>query len=158
MTVFSAAARRAPRASSGFTLIELMIVVVIIAILSAMAMYAYTGYVARAQRADARNQLLQAAQFMQRFYSANDSYMTDRTNKPVAGQIPASLNNSPADSTPIYTLSVPALTALTYTLVMTPVAGGPRANDSCGAFSVTSTGVRGISTSTDQTQRDICWK
>ena len=161
MTVFSAPARRSARLSSGFTLIELMITVAIIAILSAMALFAYGGYVARARRADARNQLLQAAQFMQQFYSANDSFSTDRTNHAVA--IPTILAQSPADSTPIYTLSfaVGMPTVLSYQLVMTPVTSGPMASDSCGAFTITATGVRGITsggTPGTPAQRDICWK
>jgi type IV pilus assembly protein PilE len=54
------------RPISGFTLIELMIVVAIVAILASIALPSYTSYIARARRADARTQLRQAAQFMQR--------------------------------------------------------------------------------------------
>jgi prepilin-type N-terminal cleavage/methylation domain-containing protein len=47
----------------GFTLIELMIVLAVIAILAAIAYPSYTRYVLRAKRADAKQQLLQAAQW-----------------------------------------------------------------------------------------------
>lgn len=156
---FGASRLSARRSSSGFTLIELMIVVAIIAILSAIAMYAYSGYIARGKRADARNQLMQAAQFMQQFYSANDSFSKDRTGATVV--IPASLQQSPSGSTAIYTLSTPTTTAMTYTLTMTPVSPGSMAADSCGAFTLTSTGIRGILTSAgvgSDSQRDACWK
>jgi type IV pilus assembly protein PilE len=157
-----AAKRSAWRSARGFTLIELMIVVAIISVLSALAMYAYSGYVARAKRADARNQLLQAAQFMQQFYSANDSFSTDRTGAAVA--IPQSLMQSPSGSAAVYVLTQTqnaAPAAPNYTLSMTPVNPGPMAADSCGAFTVTSIGIRGIvvgGAAGSSDQRDICWK
>ena len=140
---------------SGFTLIELMIVVAIIAILASIALPSYTSYVARARRADARTQLLQVAQFMQRFYTANDTYVQDRAANLVATQVPSGLNQSPGDGTVIYTLNIPTPTATTFTLQMVPVPGGPMANDGCGTFTLTSTGVRGV---TGTTARDTCWK
>lgn len=140
---------------SGFTLIEVMIVVAIIAILASIALPSYTSYVARARRADARTQLLQVAQFMQRFYTANDSYVQDRASNLVATQVPTNLNQSPGDGNAIYTLNIPTPTTTSFTLQMVPVAGGPMAGDDCGSFTLTSTGVRGV---TGSLPRDTCWK
>ena len=149
-----------PRRShgSGFTLVEIMIVVAIIAILASIALPAYTGYIARAKRADARTQLLQVAQFMQRFYAANDSYVQDRVGNGVFTQVPTSLTQSPADSTKLYDLEIPNanLSATAYTIKMVPDSAGAMASDPCGTFTLTSVGVRGI-TGTGMT-RDDCWK
>ena len=58
------------RHSSGFTLIEVMIVVAIVAILSAIALPSYTEYIRRSHRADARAGLLQAQQWLERAATA----------------------------------------------------------------------------------------
>lgn len=152
---------QAPARSLGFTLIELMIAAAIVAILASIALPSYTGYIARAQRADARSQLQQTAQFMQRFYAANDSYVSDRAGNDVLGQIPASIKQSPADSTALYQLAIPTVNAVSYTLQMVPVAGRKMANDECGTFTVTSTGLRGVlvaGTAGSAALRDKCWK
>lgn len=147
--------------NKGFTLIELMITVAIVSILAAIALPQYSQYVARARRADARAQLMAAAQFMQRFNSANDRYDQDRSSNGVLTQMPTALQRSPADGTQIYTLSAPTLTATTYTLNMAPNVGSSMASDTCGTFTITSAGVKGNivnGTAANTTVRDNCWK
>jgi type IV pilus assembly protein PilE len=153
---------RRPR---GFTLIEIMVVVAIVAILAAIALPSYTQYIARAKRADARSQLLQVAQFMQRFYAANDRFDQDRSGATVDTLIPAGLSVSPATGTALYQLNSTITTLATatftvsttgYTLRMAPIEALPMATDACGIFTLTSTGVRGVSGAT--LSRDECWK
>ena len=159
-------ARRSPARIAGFTLVKLMIVVAVVGVLTAIALPSYTSYIARAQRADARAQLLQVAQFMQRFYAANDRFDQDRAGTSVLSVMPTNLKKSPADSTTAmyqlnsaitsagsYTITV---TVSAYTLTMAPISGTRMANDGCGAFRVNSLGVRTI-TGTGKT-RDECWK
>ena len=147
----------------GFTLIELMVVVAIVAVLAAIAVPSYASYVARARRADARGQLVQVAQFMQRFYVANDDFSTDLAGNNVVDRVPANLLQSPADSMPIYNLAIPAatLSATRYEIRMEPDAAGVMGNDTCGSFTLTSTGVRGVrvgGVAGTTSQRDTCWK
>jgi type IV pilus assembly protein PilE len=149
--------RQAPspgRRAGGFTLIELMIVVAIIAIISAVAVPSYTSHIAKSRRADARTQLLQGAQFMQRFYAANDQFEKDRANNDVIDKIPDSLKRAPADGNQLYELRVNA-TVTAYTLTMAPIAGTRMATDPCGSFTLNSVGVRGV---TGTRSRDECWK
>ena len=144
----------------GFTLIELMVAVAIVAILASVALPSYTIYIARAKRADARTQLVQVAQFMQRFYTANDQYQYDRSANEVSTRIPAGLARSPSDGTALYTLTVVA-DATTYTLTMAPEPGLSMAGDECGSFRLTSTGVRSVvvgGVNNIATLRDKCWK
>jgi len=148
---------RGSAAAKGFTLIEIMIVVAIIAIIAAIALPSYTSYVARARRADARAPLLQATQFMQRFYSANDQYHKTRDGtKDAIDVLPDNLKKSPTEGTALYALSFSGTpTASAYTLQMVPVAGTSMASDTCGTYTINQAGVKTVSGSKSVAE---CWK
>lgn len=153
--------RHARTRLDGLTLIELMIVISILALLVSIALPSYSEYVARARRADARTQLLQVAQFMQRFYAANDGYQVDRANNTVTSQVPANLMKSPADSEAVYTLEITDATRSSFEIRMIPVPGGPMGADKCGTFALSSLGARTVvvdGVSNASTLRDSCWK
>lgn len=156
---------KCPARVSGFTLIELMVTVAIVGILVSIALPSYSRYVARARRADARAQLVQAAQFMQRFYAGNDSFKTDRSANAVLTQFPANLMQSPADATSqaFYKLAIPDATLddMKYTLHMVPVAGSVMSGDECGSLTLDSTGLRGVIVAGavgNASVRDSCWR
>lgn len=114
---------------AGFTLIELMIVVTIIGILAAVVFPAYQEHVRSARRTAAMGCLMERTHFMERFYSANMTYV---------GAAPPAC---PGEVTQFYNIAPPAnLTATTYTLAANPI--GAQAGDRCGNLSVNETGNR----------------
>ena len=62
--------------SSGFTLIELMIVVGILGVLAAIAYPNYTEYVQRSNRGEGQALLNDAAASQERFFAQNNRYVT----------------------------------------------------------------------------------
>ena len=142
------ACRRPAAVAPGFTLIELMIVLAIVGILAMVAYPSYMESVKRGQRSSARTSLLEAQQFMERFYAANSRYTTDEAGS-VSPTLPARLLAVPAEA-PRYNLSVVA-TLNAYTLTATPIG-----TDICGDLTLTHTGVKGRSASEPTVAE--CWR
>jgi len=135
-------------AARGITLIELMIVVAVIGILASVAYPSYRDYVLRAARADARVALLDNAQFLERNYTLTNNYNV------AAGGGSISTSSLPRQTTPEsgaarYNITL-VVNAQTYTLTATPT--GAQASDTCGALTLTNTGLRGAGDDVG-----ICW-
>jgi type IV pilus assembly protein PilE len=141
------------QAARGFTLIELMVVVSIIGILAALAYPNYTEYVARGKRGKAQSALLEAAQFMQRYYAANNRYDKNLSGLTIANTDVAAAVTNGADLH--YDIKVTA-GANSYTLTAERKTAGLMASDKCGNFTLDQTGLKGQANATASLAD--CWK
>ena len=112
--------------SSGFSLIELMIVIVIMAILSAIAYPSYQDSIYKSRRADAKSDLVEIASFLERYFTENNSYIV------------AALPDSITSEYYIYSSA-----ANTFSFVLTATSIGTQTSDPCGNLTLTHTGVKG---------------
>lgn len=135
------------RAAAGFTLVEVIIVVLIISVLAAIAYPAYQDSVVKARRNAAKACVMEATQFMERFFTTNAlTYV----------------------GAPAVWTGCAAGTDVTNHYTVTPVAAGPRAftvtatprglqlakDTECGTLSINNIGVK---TRSGSESVDYCW-
>ena len=150
--------------SRGFTLIEIMIVVAIVGVLAAVALPSYLENLRRGDRAAARSTLLLAGQYMHKFYSANDSYQTDRGgNNLTVSAMPTTITQTSSSGNVYYELDIStspcSLTGASFTICFKPV--NKMAGDKCGIYTLDHTGAKGIwvgGSAGSAALRDECWK
>lgn len=132
---------------AGMTLVELMIVTAIIAILAAIAYPSYQNYVARTHRSAAESCLSQYAQFMERYYTTNLSYV---------GAVPSLPCRTDNGLNQRYTIVAnnPLPTASTYVVTATPISLQARVDAQCGTLTIDQTGRRQVSGTAGI---DRCW-
>lgn len=143
---------------SGFTLIELMVVVVIISILAMIAYPSYMRTVAKSHRRAAQACLVNYAQYMERFYTANMRYdkSADETED---NELPefdcASEQNTGKD----YEYEIRAVARATYILGASPKENSAQAerDAACGTLTINQAGTRGAAGSTEAAVVEKCW-
>ena len=140
---------RPSRSTAGFTLIELMVVVAIVAILAAIAVPAYGDAVRKSRRGQAKADLVEIAQRLERFHTVNNRYTGFWTSTFAGAPVP-----SPDQGTPAYLITIGATEAANaYTLTATPQ--GDQVKDvRCGVLTVNHLGLKaenGTGTTAD------CW-
>jgi type IV pilus assembly protein PilE len=150
--------RAAPRSdSTGFTLIELMVVVLIGAILATIAAPSYLTYIRKSRRTEARSALLDLASREERYMSSNNSYTNAAANLGYPA-LPTTIGAG------YYTLTVGAPVAATatapasFTATATPVAGNGQDKDTqCASFTVDSTGKQSSVNTGGTDSTSTCW-
>lgn len=121
----------------GFTLVELMIVVAVVAILAAIAYPSYQNQVRKSRRAQAKADLVESAQILERYHTVNNSYGTSMA------AVNGLTNQSPRTGTAQYTIAISNQAANTYTLTATPTTTQGQNKDSCGTLTLNQAGARG---------------
>lgn len=140
----------------GFTLVELMIVVAIIAIITSIAYPSYRENVIRSNRAEAKAGLLENAQYMERFFTENNSY-----EKSLSGTEPKLPRErtpySEADDTKIkYKIEIKDKTQTTFTLQA--VRENSMSEDACKTFTINGLGQKKIDGTPDTPMtEETCW-
>lgn len=130
----------------GFTLVELLITVAILGILAAVAVPSYMNHVNQSRRADAKTGLMQAAQTMERNYTANGCY-NRATQAACAAQTGTDIA-APTPASDYYDFSFVTSTLTRGAFTLQAVPKGAMTGDACGTYTLTSTGVQGRSGTT----------
>lgn len=129
------------RDSSGFTLIELMIVVAIIGILAAIAYPAYQDQVRKSKRSDGQVALLDMMAKQERYYTDNNTYTATLTNLGYTVDADGNADSPEAD----YKLSAGTCASGTIAVCieLTATGQGDQVNDgSCGTLTINSRNVK----------------
>lgn len=132
----------------GFTLIELIIVIAVIAILVAVALPSYQNSIRKSARGQAKADLLEITQALERHYTISRSYD--------GYVVPDGFEQSPRTGTAKYLITgLDALGASTYALTAEPQ-GGQVDDIRCGALGINSRGQKTIGDEATGTVSE-CW-
>jgi len=140
----------------GFTLIELMIVVSIVGILAGIAYSSYMKSIMKSNRTDAKTELADFSQRLQRCFTANGKYDTDNG----VCAIKDSLAGTDGVTTRggFYVVKATNITSAAYTLTATPAAGKTQSKDSdCASFILDSKGKKTAKNKSAADSTDKCW-
>lgn len=133
--------------AKGFSLIELMVTVAIVAILAALAYPAYQTFVVKTHRSAAKACLAQYAQFMERYYTTNLTYVDADPSLGCAMEDGMDAN---------YSFEVDNLGASTYIARAVPTTAFSARDTRCGTLSLTQTGARSAG-SGSAADIEYCW-
>jgi type IV pilus assembly protein PilE len=139
------------RSTSGFTLLEIVIVLMIISLLAGIGISNYRDYVMRANRADATSFLLRVAAAQERYYLENNTYATfaDRAALGFPGA---------RSGRKFYKLEidpVPGGFTVGFLAMAYADMSGPQAKDAkCIHMTINQNGLRGSSPGAP----DVCWR
>ena len=107
------------RNSKGFTLLEVLIVLVILAVLAGLAIPAYNAAIEKSRSQEALQGLAAAREAMVRYHAVNGTYVGAAYG---VGAMDYNPNTAVGGQVPIFTYTIPATAANTYTLRATRTA------------------------------------
>lgn len=135
---------------AGVTLLEIMIVVCIVGILAMIAYPSYTSHIVRSKRTQAVSCLLEAAQYMERFYTTNLRY--DQTTSGAAVSLPAT--SCIKDMNGSYVISISSVAANTFVLQASPQGRQASSDTECGTLTLSQNGTKTLS---GTGKASTCW-
>lgn len=124
---------RGPRRAAGVTLIELMVTTAIVAILAAIAYPSYQRYTARTHRNAAQACLSQYAQFMERYYTTNLTYV---------GAVPDMGCRNESNMDRHYRFELADAQARSFRVTATPLGAQAAIDTECGTLGLDQSGAR----------------
>jgi type IV pilus assembly protein PilE len=137
----------------GFTFIEMMIAVLILGILTSIAYPAYLRSVMKSNRTDARSELMDFQQRIQRCFTTNGTYVTGATAK---CQVLDDLETGVATRAGMYMVQVSDISATGFTLSATGISKQADDKD-CYVFSVNQAGVKTARNKSGVDSTAACW-
>lgn len=140
---------RSARYSSGFTLVELMIVVVIIGVLASIAIPSYQQYVIKAARSQAKGGMLNISQLQERYFTNNNGYLLISAPPAAAPTGWKNFSGSEIVGSRKYDITVAAGTtgSISTSYLITATPSNSFSDPTCGILTLDSIGTKTPSTS-----------
>jgi len=141
---------------TGFSFIELMAVVAIVGILAAIAYPSYVKSVQKSNRTDAKTELADLSQRLQRCFTANGTYATAVGVCTVKDEL---INaNGVVTRGKFYVVKASNVAATSYTLTATPAVDSVQGKDKeCASFVLDHKGKKSAKNSNAADTTDACW-